>query len=287
MSLQIWLPLNGDLHNQGLSNLQFSLANSTQTVIDDNGKIGKCATFTGAATNAIYNNTNQFNYTDNFSWSIWVNTNFTSGSTQYIFTNGRADAGGYGYGLQCSSATACTARFGNSAYPILVSSGEWTHIAFTKSNTNIKIYKNGVLYSNNTFSGTLPTYSDGNGLGLGCFHYASNIYPYYGSINDFRIYDHCLSAKEVEEIAKGLVLHYKLDTPTGLTDLGGKTYTVYNNYASSGTTGSITSISETYLGYQVYRETMRPNSSSISNFQTSLYSHGVYNSRTTFKANTK
>lgn len=34
---------------------------------------------------------------------------------------------------------------------------------------------------------------------------------FQGYLNDVRIYNHCLSDKEVEEIAKGLVLHYKLD----------------------------------------------------------------------------
>jgi len=32
-----------------------------------------------------------------------------------------------------------------------------------------------------------------------------------GKMNDFRVYDHALSAKEIEEIARGLVVHYKLD----------------------------------------------------------------------------
>ena len=39
MSLRVWLPLNGNLENQGLSNV--TVTNNGATV-DDNGKIGKC-----------------------------------------------------------------------------------------------------------------------------------------------------------------------------------------------------------------------------------------------------
>ena len=35
-----------------------------------NGKIGKCASFAGNTANVIYNNTSEFNYTDNFSYCV-------------------------------------------------------------------------------------------------------------------------------------------------------------------------------------------------------------------------
>ncbi|MBQ0112771.1 MAG: LamG domain-containing protein [Bacteroidales bacterium] len=208
MSLQVWLPLNGDIRNQGLSNITML---GSPNAWDSAGKMGKCALFNGNVGNVIYYNATDFNYIDNFSWAVWVKTKYTGTAAQYIFTNGRADAGAFGYGLQCSSSTSCTVRFGSSAYSIPVTGGEWTHLAFTKSGNNIKLYKNGAQVSEHTFSGTMPTYTDGNGLGIGCFHCTGNIYAYYGSVCDFRIYNHCLSAKEVKEISKGLVLHYKLD----------------------------------------------------------------------------
>lgn len=210
MSLQIWLPLNGDTKNQGLSGLNLTGSPASWR----NGKIGKCATFAGSTSNVIYNNTSELNYTDNFSFCLWINHNYTAGSTQFAFTVGRADAGGRGYGLSVVSTVEIRLWFGTKTINLACPANEWHHIALTVNGTSIKVYKDGVLSITTTIA-NLPTYSDGNGLGLGCFHYSGNLYPYYGSLNDFRIYDHCLSAKEVKEIAKGLVLHYRLAGPGG------------------------------------------------------------------------
>ena len=45
MSLKVWLPLNGDLSNQGLSNISFINGGAT---ISNNGKIGQCYHFAKA-----------------------------------------------------------------------------------------------------------------------------------------------------------------------------------------------------------------------------------------------
>lgn len=283
MALQVWLPLNGNINNQGLNPI--SMVGSPNSW--GNGKIGKCATFSPTSTTPttkIYNTTTSLNYVnEDFSWSVWINPSSTIYGTSYIFTVGRADAGGYGYGMGVSSGSVYC-WFGNKNWIISITHNVWTHISFCRKGNTIKLYKNGVLDSTQTFSGTLPTYSDGNGLGLGCFHYSGSIYAYNGSINDFRIYNHCLSPKEVKEISKGLVLHYKMDDKIVTNLVKNNTYIIYNNY---GVPASLTKLNETFQGCDVYRLTMTPNSTRISSFQTELGSHGVYGFHRTFKANTK
>ena len=70
------------------------------------------------------------------------------------------------------------------------------------------MYINGVL--DKTMNTTIvPVLNSSQHLGIGS---ASNgAEKLSGYLNDVRIYDHCLSTKEVKEISQGLVLHYKLN----------------------------------------------------------------------------
>jgi len=86
---------------------------------------------------------------------------------------------------------------------------EWTHLVGVFKDGVSKVYKNGVYVGELT--GRAAFASDASNTCIGRETYASGYFGFNGRINDVRIYDHALSPKEVEELAKGLVLHYKLD----------------------------------------------------------------------------
>ena len=215
MSLKIWLPLNGNTNNQGLSEVEIKGEPSEWTT----GRLGSCATFKGNYHVISTETTHEFDYLDNFSWCCWINPDYNGtsiGAAKYIFTVGRVDFSSYGYGMQILSASQCRVWFGNRYYDINIPSNMWSHVAFTYSNKIICVYVNGVLSATTTFNGTLPTYGNSVGLGIGCFRFSGgNIYYSSFSINDFRIYDNCLSSKEIHIISQGLICHYPMSMIDG------------------------------------------------------------------------
>ena len=100
----------------------------------------------------------------------------------------------------------------------------WEHWSIvhhsTESSSNIKFYINGILHGSYDTSHPLILQNGniqaGNGVSVGSF-----------ALNDFRIYDHALSPKEVKEISEGLCLHYKLAGP-GHENLFSKLYYEYS-----------------------------------------------------------
>ena len=211
MSLIVWLPLNGNLENQGLSNV--TVTNNGATV-DSNGKIGKCYAFDGS-NNRIY--TSNLNLDcSKLSLACWFYRDNSSTAEGYIASLNN----GSGYvdcaiGLNTSNATTLVfVAGGNSSLAKTFTANQWHHAVVTFNGSTITGYLDGEKVGTSTgtpLTKTLLTIGARANSTAGAGNAIA--YPFKGKINDFRIYDHCLSEKEVKELAKGLVLHYRLAGP--------------------------------------------------------------------------
>lgn len=216
MSLQVWLPLNGDLHNQGTSNYTISTFRGTETY-DNNGKIGKC--FYAHGTNAL----KILNILpDIYNYSAYSLCAWCYIEAQNTFHSGSGIISGGNWNNQVLNLA--MSDWSSDHYTKLRISGSnwsrtynynfykntWYHIVVCDDGTHTYGYVNGVLIGD-TAASFLPTSIEGTDICIGGATYYSGM-QFFGKINDVRIYDHCLSAAEVREIAQGLVLHYKLDS---------------------------------------------------------------------------
>lgn len=211
MGLQVWLPLNGDLHNQGLKQIKVINNNTT---FDSNGKIGQCCNIASGqylGIDAANVNNNKYPY---ISIACWIYPTQSDSTERHVICC--YESGGCGINLK-------NTKFGGQIYaggykscytPNTISLNTWYHVCMTYNGSKLCLYLNGEEVASVAASGpityhnTCPWQIAGN---PGATSFGSN--NFIGKINDLRIYDHALSAKEVEEIAKGLVLHYKLDQP--------------------------------------------------------------------------
>lgn len=214
MSLRVWLPLTGSLENKGLSNFNITSIESSPTYTD--GKIGKCyqrANTNSQITNGLKIDNNLVDLLGSAaSVAVWVKPLGTH--THYngtILSSGNWNAQKWAFGVsQDNSKVDVLCGSYNNYITCAVPVNEWTHLVSTFDNGTCKLYKNGIYVGQLT--GQVAFVSDATWTGIGRESYASGYFGFNGCINDLRIYDHCLSAAEVKEIAQGLVLHYKLDS---------------------------------------------------------------------------
>ena len=218
MALQIWLPLNGNLDNLGLSPMTGSLATDSATY--ENGKIGQSLRISNYATD-----TATFSGIQNVSqWSVclWLKLSSSDPTPNFqdffllTINNNGATSGGLRVehrntigAFQICVPKNTDLTNANSWYTFYsndsIAYDKWCHIAIVNDGVKYSVYLNGAFISStniSVFSATsLSTLTGGLSLGM------SGAYCW---MNDFRVYDNALSASEVKQIARGLIVHYPL-----------------------------------------------------------------------------
>ena len=218
MALQIWMPFtDGTLKQQGLKDVSPTIGGTVD--LTSVGKLGKCATIGTAAGGITLPASSMTSFTE-CSIAFWIkiiswNTSYATffqaglGSTpwnNYIFGILRNNAGSnLCFTLTNSSGTSSSAAYTTSN----LNTGQWYHLAFTYKAGTISIYRDGVL--DKTYSTTyVPNFAGITHISIGRSTNNSG-YQTNCNLNDFRIYDHCLSAMEVKQLSQGLILHYPLN----------------------------------------------------------------------------
>lgn len=261
MSLQVWLPLNGSLENKGLSDLAFSVVNATNTTIVNDGKIAAQSYSNNSRFSGGIVSNNQLNINKTISIFAWIK--YTSRHSNPMGIGGMHTISGSSYPAGTGMGMQIIQNPSNTSQNVLaVSTGDgsgrtwnvyysktplvantWYHVGFTYDGTKIKFYVNGawdekvITYTNQhniaDYVHLFAWSQDGNSTKPNTY---SGDYKFNGYINDFRIYDHCLSPREVKLLAQGLCMHFSFSDPTieGTTNLLNGAWT-HTNYRSLST----------------------------------------------------
>lgn len=226
MGLRIWLPLQGNLENKGLSKVTLTTF-GTPTIED--GKIGQCYTFNE---DSYFVSTESFlEGATQYSLCCWFKSDYDGTAWKRIMSLGNHTRVQLDIVPTTKQVRFFISKDGTSSVYSGVNSttlcydGQWHHVCGTFDNGKIKLYIDGVLERSATGDATTYTATGGQRLAIGAVTTGGGMFK--GSINDVRIYDECLSPMQVKLISQGLVVHYLLNNNgSGLPNLFGGTPTI-------------------------------------------------------------
>lgn len=215
MSLQIWLPLNGNLDNMGLNDSSFNFINE-ETGINNNqlGKIGNCFQKDKKTSNYIKSD-KPLNLNEDITIACWTYiSNMANGDNGLVSNHDSTTGSGLGIVFKYLSATDCRISYNTKAEECGATNiyNAWHHLALTYNQKSqiLTLYVDGKIdcvlnnYVNTPAYNYVNIFNWNTSLSSGLSE--DSVYK----INDVRIYDECLSKKEILEISKGLILHYPL-----------------------------------------------------------------------------
>lgn len=209
MGLQVWMPMIGNINNQGLSNLSNLSGNYVQATCST---FGKCLNVPNSPINFTADglvNAKKFSVcfwilTDkgvkvNWSPMLRLGDKKSDGTAGNLFRF-EACSDTYDYPRACSF-------HNNDKYAITAGSrilgsakNTWYHVCVTYDGTELKSYTNGSLIGTDV----------GNGGYLTGFVQIGSA-NYFGLMNDLRIYDEVISQKQIRSIYNLQIIHYPLN----------------------------------------------------------------------------
>lgn len=225
MSLKVWLPLDGNLTNNGSAPATITSSNTTTYAT---GKIGACYVFNNNNSYVSINCSDLYNTfkggSQPFTICLWA---YHLDSTRGVLFGDYGLSGSQSFNLELT--VDHTLRFywgGSPDYTISTvstSTNVWRHLAVVYTGTKLKFYQNGVLKETKTV--TLSTKNKTSGVYyLGRDNRTGSTTALNGRLNDFRVYDTALSDAQIYQISRALIVHLKLDDYQNIADSAGYGY---------------------------------------------------------------
>jgi len=213
MALQIWLPLVKDLRQQGVYTLDF--INNNAVYSSTGGKLGGCYTFSSATISAEPPSTLKNNFSNAASIACWVKVSSSHSTIVQCITIGTVSttvAQRY-FGIWINSSGVPYGNVSNGSnytqcsFDTAIKDNTWHHLCLTYSTGTINAYMDGVLKRTTTTS-YVPNWANATIISIG--GNSTQTFKQNDSMNDVRIYNHCLTEPEIKQISQGLVLLYQL-----------------------------------------------------------------------------
>lgn len=201
--------------------MTFTNSGSSTIVSDNNGKIGKCYKRASQNSGGLIQSVGTINLSGDISMFCWAYV-VTAGSSANGLVSNHSHANNTGFGItvrQISSTDyriSCSTGNGSSRtymtyYGTTNIKNAWHHLGLTYDNTahQFKLWVDGVCELTQNYTNA----SRADVIRIFDWSTTNNtaVYQPACSLNDVRIYDHCLSAEEVKRISLGLVCHLPLN----------------------------------------------------------------------------